>query len=157
MPYSRYTARLREAQRLSHVSNSVLLRTHPAQVTTPPKSQSMRDVPLLFVIASTTEGVTKIPVPNILFRINALVQHGLASKPCPRQSTGFLPGRKVPKVFLWSNQGQRCCVSMFSGVWISVKGVRSLRCAVKLKGSLLHNSISLTVSPGPDYLWRVFV
>lgn len=47
--------------------------TNPAQVIKPPASQRSSATPLLLTIASTTVGVTKIPVPNILFSTMALM------------------------------------------------------------------------------------
>jgi hypothetical protein len=45
---------------------------HPAQVIIAPTSQRIRLMPLLPVIAKIFAGATKMPVPIILFNINAL-------------------------------------------------------------------------------------
>ena len=46
--------------------------SYPAHVTKEPTTHSMRLIPLLPVAAKTTPGLTKIPLPIVLFRIKAL-------------------------------------------------------------------------------------
>ena len=51
----------------------ILVMTYPPQVTKQPINHNMRLMPLLSVAPSTTLGLTKIPVPTILFKQRLLI------------------------------------------------------------------------------------